>query len=161
MKDFDQITNKERSRFWSRVEKTDSCWNWTASTNKKGYGKFGLEGISGTYLAHRFSWVLHYQSNPGKLCVLHHCDNPPCIRPDHLFLGTVPDNNADRHAKGRDGFIPHIGEANGAAKLTEAQVMEILPMAGFHKDIAAKYGVSQTLISRIKRRESWTHVRQS
>jgi len=94
-------TATPEERFWGHVQKTETCWLWVAALNNKGYGKFlSLAHGPGTY-AHRFSWMLHYGPIPQGLCVLHKCDVPRCIRPDHLFLGTHKDNMRDMVAKGR------------------------------------------------------------
>ena len=87
-------------RFWAKVQKTPACWVWTASTSRNGYGKFRLpEGPLTS--AHRISWEWAYGPVPEGMCVLHRCDNPPCVRPEHLFLGTIADNNHDCVTKGR------------------------------------------------------------
>lgn len=89
-------------RFWSKVNKTDTCWFWTASTVGKStyrYGGFWYKGK--TVRAHRFSYEETYGPIPKGMKVLHKCDNPLCVRPDHLFLGTDADNNLDRSLKGR------------------------------------------------------------
>jgi hypothetical protein len=90
-------------RFWDKVVKTDTCWVWTASVNGKGYGSFGYGGR--VQLAHRVSWQMHCGPIPPGLCVCHACDNPSCVRPDHLFLGTIKDNNRDRDRKGRGRLL--------------------------------------------------------
>ena len=89
-------------RFLLKVDKTDTCWLWSAAVNPKGYGCLGLgtRGM-GVVLAHRASWMLYKGAIPEGLSVLHSCDNPRCVNPDHLFLGTQQDNMKDRDAKGR------------------------------------------------------------
>lgn len=87
-------------RFWERVQKTDDCWLWTGSTDKDGYGWFWVDGKTAT--AHRFSYALHNDGAiPDGLYVCHSCDNPPCVNPDHLWLGTNQDNMDDCARKGR------------------------------------------------------------
>jgi hypothetical protein len=90
-------------RFWAKVQKTEGCWIWCGGQDKNGYGI-----IRAGQRAHRRSWELHFGPVPKNLWILHHCDNPSCVRPDHLWLGTVTDNNADMIAKGRHrhGVVP-------------------------------------------------------
>lgn len=91
----------EEFRFWFRVEKTEGCWTWKAARHPRdGYGAFWNDEKR-LVRAHRFSYQLHYGPIPDGLWVLHRCDDPPCVRPDHLFLGTAADNNNDRERKGR------------------------------------------------------------
>lgn len=99
-----RVCHKKRSipaevRFWKHVAKTEGCWEWTGSTSKKGYGKLNIGGV--TKAAHRFSYEIANGPIPEKLFVLHRCDNPPCVRPDHLFTGTNEDNVKDMMKKGR------------------------------------------------------------
>ena len=89
-------TTKER--FWEKVDKSGDCWKWIAHL-LKGYGRFRLNNK--TWSAHRVSWTLHYGEIPEGMCVLHRCDNPGCVNPEHLFLGTRTDNMKDRDQKGR------------------------------------------------------------
>lgn len=99
-------------RFWNLVEKTDSCWLWKGSKVPKGYGTFRFNNKN--YRAHRVSWQLaHGPIGDNEICVLHKCDNPNCVRPDHLFLGTNKDNTNDMLLKGREAR----GERNGHARL--------------------------------------------
>ena len=90
------------NRFWPFVNKTESCWLWTGSCNPNGYGQISRErrGMN-PVLAHRLSWRIHFGEDPGGNCVLHHCDNPKCVRPDHLFLGDMADNTHDMMKKKR------------------------------------------------------------
>ena len=94
----DILTKEVRQRFWSKVKKGPDCWEWQAGREWDGYGIFSISHVS--YRAHRLSWIMT-NGGTGGLLVLHKCDNPSCVRPDHLWLGTVADNNADRDAKGR------------------------------------------------------------
>jgi hypothetical protein len=147
----------DAATFWQKVDRVSGqpCWLWTAWRNSSGYG-----------------------------CVLHHCDTPACCNPNHLWLGTYKDNALDMCRKGRQatgdahGSKTHPerwsrGSANGThthpervprgearvnAKLTEAQVKEIRSASGLNREIAAKYGVSEPLISRIRSGIRWQHV---
>jgi hypothetical protein len=90
------------SRFWAKVQKTDGCWLWTACVVRR-YGQFGVS--SGVRMrAHRYSWELVHGAVPDGLWVLHRCDNPLCVNPEHLFLGDVGVNSRDMVAKGRSGM---------------------------------------------------------
>ena len=108
-------------RFWSKVRKADGCWEWTGAATERGYGVLGRgERGLGNEKAHRVSWMLHHGQIPDGLWVLHRCDNPKCVRPDHLFLGTSDDNIADMHAKSQNARPPvHAGAANVRARLVE------------------------------------------
>lgn len=110
-------------RFWHHVTKTNECWEWTGVRKDNGRGL--LYGVFRTYdgpkdkggrqrYAHRYSWELHNGPIPNGLLVCHHCDNPPCVRPDHLFLGTAVDNNRDMNEKGRHGSTKGISTNRGA-----------------------------------------------
>lgn len=88
------------TRFWRRVKKSDGCWEWQGCRANGGYGRFGVLAERIVY-AHRFSYELHYGALPPGAMVCHHCDNPPCVRPDHLFAGDDSANVRDMVSKGR------------------------------------------------------------
>lgn len=154
-------TRPLEERFWAKVDKNGPvmprmktrCWVWTASTDGCGYGWIGLGPGRGLGKAHRLSFEMHNGGIGEERCVLHHCDNPPCVRPDHLFEGTQKDNADDRERKGRgnqvrgdahparlhpenlvrgerhhmrrDPSLRYWGEKNSKAKLTEEKVRSI------------------------------------
>lgn len=129
----------------SRLDPVTGCRLWTASKRRKGYGRVAFG--RGTISSHRAAWLVRHGSIPEGLFVLHRCDTPGCINPDHLFLGTHAENMADRAVKRRQA----IGERNGAAKLTDDQVREILrtKRPGHAADLAERFGVSTSLIHQI------------
>ena len=92
-------TTKDIERFERKVDKAGECWLWTGCRNEKGYGFFRLQGNS--ILAHRFAFVVYGGKEPGELLICHHCDNPPCVNPAHLFMGSDQENTRDSWNKGR------------------------------------------------------------
>lgn len=142
--------------FWPKVNKTDTCWLWTASTiGQFGYGGFGV--ARKTMYAHRVAWLLTYGAISDDMCVLHHCDVPLCVRPDHLFLGTHTDNIQDKMAKGR---VP-AGAKHHNVKLTVEDVKEIRRRAATgenRRHIAADFGVASQHVCHIHTRRYWKHV---
>lgn len=146
-------------RFWAKVQKTDSCWNWTGCLNNKGYGEFFAGPGAGYEFTHRFSWILHFGSIPSDMKVLHQCDNPKCVRPDHLFLGTQIDNIRDMCSKGRESHHHGLkGEKHPKAKLTDDDVRFIRESTMTGRDLALKFGVWPGVISGIRKRQAWSHV---
>lgn len=99
------IKGLTEERFWSRVEKGPDCWVWTGPRGQRGYGQINVGGR--TLRVHRVSWAMHH-GDPGELFVCHKCDNPPCVRPDHLFIGTHTDNMRDKISKGRGRGTDHM-----------------------------------------------------
>jgi hypothetical protein len=135
-------------RFWAKVRKTETCWLWTAATFKDGYGQVRPGGSATCIYAHRASWILHFSSIPEALWVLHTCDNPGCVNPGHLWLGTAANNTADMHAKGRNGDTAIYGEAHFNHKLTWAKVKDArarYSQGGVtQRELAKCFGVSHT-----------------
>ena len=143
------------SRFWERVTLPDGCWLWTGQRNENGYG------VLNHILAHRLAWEVFYGPIPPGLKVCHHCDNPPCVRPDHLFLGTQRANVLDAESKGR---MPHHGPrgiAAPSAKLTDEKVLEMrmLHNQGVKgRALAVMFGVTAANVSHVLLRHTWTHI---
>ena len=144
------------------VERSDGCWIWKGSKNKDGYGRFRFNGKA--MLAHRVSWVLAYGEPREGSCVLHKCDNPACVRPEHLFLGSRADNHADATRKGRARWAhlrawrDRLGGERSSHVLTEDQVKEVRLRfaAGETQTALAKtFGVHQTTIHNIVANKTW------
>lgn len=145
--------------FWTRVEKTESCWLWQGAKKHDGYGLICRRGKM--IQAHRFSWELSNGPIPSGLCALHRCDTPACVNPAHLFLGTRQDNADDAVAKGRQA----CGERNKKNKLTATQVIEIRQRIRWLNkrktnaaELAKEYGVSRGSIIKAAMRDSWKHL---
>lgn len=178
---------KRPSQFWARVNKSGPtvrpelgpCWMWDGGRNRAGYGQFSNTLIS-SQMAHRYSWTLTYGPIPDALFVLHHCDNPPCVNPGHLFLGTKSDNARDMLSKGRqilqvhperaargadNGHYTHPertpkGERHPLAKITEAQVHQIRELRKqglFQREVAAALGIKRSMVSDVLNR-TWRHL---
>lgn len=149
------------------------CLVWMRSGVPKGYGVMWYEGKQ--QYVHRLSWVANNGPIPDGIMVCHHCDNPACINPNHLFLGTAKQNSEDMVKKGRANggapsgdknpasINPEIvqGIKNGNAKLTDEDVRDIRSLCEFgilQKDIAYVFGIRQCHVSRINKRQSWRHI---
>lgn len=145
------------SRFESKIFYCISgCWVWVGKRNRAGYGVLYVGGKEFTNLAHRISYRI-YKGELNGLYVLHHCDHPFCVNPDHLFLGTKAENNMDRYMKKRDAY----GEDNGQSKLDSLQVRvirDVREMGLLQSEIARYFRVDQSLISYVVRRKIWCHI---
>ena len=152
-----KLTEKELKNFWKKVKKTDGCWEWIGGKFTSGYGLYKVQGI--TSRVHRLSWEIHNGTIPEGMCVCHSCDNPPCVNPNHLWLGTSQENTQDKMSKGRHKY--QSGESHYAAKLTDQQVEEIRTKStgkrGEGVRLAKEYGVSKSLISAIILSKKRTH----
>lgn len=152
-------------RYLAKVDVSgpDDCWLWTGGLGGSPYGMLwdGTYRESGSprmVTATRIGYRVRLGVDPGDRRVLHTCDNPPCHNPNHWFLGSVGDNNRDRHSKGRTVLPDNRGERHGMARLTDRQVGEIRDRYArgdvLQADLATEYGVGQQQISRIVRRQS-------
>ncbi len=176
MPEFDArpITDIEPERikrfYESLVITEEGCWIWIGPTTGNGYGQFVIRSGDRrkhgerTRLAHRVSYALYYGVDPLDKCVCHVCDNAICVRPSHLFLGTIGDNNTDRHRKGRTNLTTKRarGDKNANAKLNDEKVAEIRRTYdgkfGSKSRMARQYGVSHQTIRAILNNEYWHHV---
>ena len=160
------LKEKDKMRFWRKVDKSagpDSCWIWTGTKNKKGYGSIGIGGTN--FRAHRVAWFITNgpiaRKGNHNLCVCHKCDVPSCCNPAHLFLGTIAENVADCKLKGRISHGYSHGELNGNSKLTCAQVLEMRSLyakGSTATAVAAQFCVSKVLVGHIIKRKLWRHI---
>jgi hypothetical protein len=138
------------------VNEETGCWMWTASVNTNGYGQFRYQGRP--WQAHRASWLLHNGDIPEGLYVLHRCDTPLCVNPDHLFLGSQSDNLLDAVGKNRWNSGRLSGEEHGRSLVNEDDVRAIRASTETIRKLAAQYGISVGAIQHIRKRRSWQHV---
>ena len=148
------------ARFWSKVDRTGDCWEWTASLDTSGYGRFKVQSYQ-SVSAHRVAYTLTNLEHPKDMLVLHSCDNRKCVNPAHLRLGTAKDNSDDMYKRGRNVIPDRSGANNGNSKLSETQVRAIKGMIAegvSNVKIAPQFGVTHQLISKIKRGHIWSEV---
>lgn len=170
-----EMSDSDLARFWSKVQKSDGCWLWTAAKDKKGYGIFQLQGKA--HKAHRIAYEITYNKPLGNLLGCHTCDNPSCVRPDHIVPGTSDYNAKDRNAKGRTrapynhhrgGYkLPsgcNAGERNPRAKMTWGKVRELRSRYASGKvllqTLAQEYGIAFGTADKIVRHETWKEASQ-
>lgn len=172
--------------FWQFVQKGNGCWLWQGSKSPKGYGVISYQGKA--WRAHRLAYKFTRGDIPAGLCVLHRCDNPSCVRPDHLFLGTHGENNTDRARKGRNATgerhgsktkperLP-VGDRHGSRKHPESwrrgethhnttlvaddiKKIRKLYQPGINtRSLAQQFNVSMDTIRRIATFKTWGHIR--
>lgn len=151
-------------RFWSKVVKGDSCWEYQQSLSHNGYGRF-WDGERG-WQAHRFSWTITNGAIPDGLLACHHCDNRKCVRPDHLFLGTYAENMRDASAKKRlNGQSPNsrflLGENHNPHKLTDEKVRQIRRLVASGRSLGSvsrEFGIAHITARKVVQRKAWAHV---
>ena len=157
-----QYTTEVANRLRNRSKPgPNGCINTTyALSSRNDYGTITID--KRTHYVHRVAWELANGSIPDGMCVCHTCDNPRCINPDHMFLGTIADNLQDMTNKGRRAQLPHLrGNQNGRAILDDADILDIRTRAAsgeMYESIAKRYDTAETNVGRIVRRETWRHI---
>lgn len=152
---------KERLVKYSKLNVFNQCIEWTGCKDKGGYGHIGItkNGIERPVKAHRASWLVHVGDIPNDKFVCHHCDNPCCIRLEHLFLGSHTDNMRDKNAKRRGNY--RKGEESGVSKITQKQAKKILKMKDVgitSTEIGKKYNIAASTVRSIWQRKNWKHL---
>lgn len=168
------MEQKHIDRFWGFVTKSEGCWIWNGCKDRDGYGFFRYKGKN--LRAHRVSYEIHVGEILNGNLICHHCDNPPCVNPEHLFPGTAQDNWDDCVKKQRACWKPdhpfrknpmllRHGEKVNTAKLTAEKVVELRkryqagPMRyGFVSRLASEFGINRTHLYNIVRGRSWKHI---
>jgi hypothetical protein len=154
----------ERLKAKVQIDPNTACWNWTASLRPTGYGQ--MRYLGATELAHRVSWMLFRGPIPkaenvyGTMGILHHCDNPKCVNPEHLFIGDQSANAKDAVSKNRWGKRGCVGEAHGKAKLTEKDVRAIRKSTLSANALAERFEVTKSTIQHVLKRRTWTHIQE-
>lgn len=145
----------------------EGCWEYNGYKNPLGYGEFKIYCATSTpkkrkFRASRVAYAFYNGVDPGELYVCHRCDNPSCINPDHLFLGTPMDNTQDMIRKGRNAS--QCGESNNAAKISESIVIDVIAKireGKNNKQIAAELPICHSMVSLIRLGKTWRHVLQA
>lgn len=156
----EQVKPSDTLRFWAKVKDSGPCWIWTGARDTRGYGNFMVivDGRKRYFKAHRIAFELVKGEIPEGMYVMHSCDNPSCVNPEHLSAGTAHDNHVDMMTRQRGT----LGTKNAMAKLDDAAVREMraLHAAGgvTERALALRFGMSFQNVNRIIRREQWAHV---
>ncbi|SNY95513.1 HNH endonuclease [Halomonas sp. hl-4] len=155
------LSADDRMRFLNRIEvdQATGCWEWQAGRNKDGYGRMKVG--SRDELAHRVSYTIYKGPIPHGKIACHSCDNTGCVNPEHLWLGSNEDNTQDMMKKGRHRSAGSLGSRNPRSVLSEADAIEVLELIDqglTNKAIAAKFSVTHSTISCIRRGKSWKHL---
>jgi hypothetical protein len=147
-------------RFLKYVEIGDGCWIWKGPLTDDGYGQLHEKKHKRIVLAHRLAWELFVGPIPDAMCVLHHCDNPPCCNPKDLFLGTRVGNIRDMVSKGRQP----MGSRHGRHKITEVTAREILALKESELtgvQVAKMFSLTQASVYFIWNRQTWRHIQKT
>ena len=159
-----------RVRFASKFNRgnSDECWDWKGYISERGYGAFRMNPYGWVESSNRASYIFHCGEIPAEMHVLHSCDNKKCVNPAHLRVGTSAENSREASERGlyvtgnqwRAAHLPTIprGEAHKNARLTERQVLAIRNSDSSGVLLSKQYGVSPKTISRVRRREVWSHI---
>lgn len=157
-----RLTSTPAQLFWKNVNPGDpsECWEWQGHINDSGYGDMRC-GSGPLLRAHRVSYEIHKGHIPANLLVCHSCDNPRCVNPNHLWLGTDADNMKDMDQKGRRVNAPQYGEKHGMSRLTPDAIRDIRSLAKSgvsYEEIGGRFNISDVHAGRIAKRESWSHI---
>ena len=145
-------------RFWRFVDKTAECWIFRQYGGKD-YGRFKPGGRGAkTVLTHRYSYELHHGPIPDGMVVMHSCDNPACVNPAHLSVGTYKENTAQMAARGRHPRPGRKGEASPQAKLDDATVRLIRQSTESHAALARQFNCKAETVRKVRLGKTWTHV---
>jgi len=170
-KPLETIEDRSIQRFWNKVNKQEGCWEFESHKDRDGYHAFAYKTVDSNKFkktgAHRFMMIATGKTIPLGYVVCHKCDNPSCVNPDHLFIGTVNDNNQDKVRKGRQSSSP--GSTNSMAKLDESTAKKIKAEArvgtrvGYNngsniKEVANKYNVHVETVRLIAKGITWKHI---
>lgn len=157
------LTEAQKKLFWDKVDvrEEDDCWNWLHAKSSKGYGQIKIHYVQ--YVATRVCYFMHHEAFDDRLLICHHCDNPSCVNPKHLWLGDAKQNAEDRDSKGRYviGDLP-VGEDHFSAKLTDEKVLQIrclYEIGGYsHRELGNMFGVAKETVSALLQGRTWKHL---
>lgn len=155
---FHGLSELDRFFKWTEKGKAGDCWLWKGSRIQAGWHGQWRASDGSIELAHRAAWRMMKSDIPDGLCVLHRCDNPICVNPTHLWLGSRADNMHDMWAKGRARPATSRGEKHGNAKLTSDLVRDIRKSSEADSELAARLNLSRVTIYDVRKRKTWKHI---